>query len=96
MALSSLGPQVLLFQLSILGGPDVPLQYPPLDHDARLVCATGAHLSAEKTDSVLIHERLPERWKRIWVGLRIVGALLGRMIETALAIDALYLCLVGE
>lgn len=97
VAVLSLGRQLLLLQLSMLGSPDATLQYPPSHHQASLVFAIGAHLSPAKTaDSILVHEQSAERWTRIWVGLRIGSALLGRMTETALAIAALYLCQLGE
>ena len=97
MAVRSLEPQLRPLQLATPGDLNKPLQYPPLDPHAGLVCAIVARLSpAKRADSILAPERSAERWKRIWVGLRIGGALLARMTETALAIDALYLCLVEK
>lgn len=96
VAVPSLELQLPFLHLSTLGSPDTPRQYALLDRRVRLVCATGVSLSAKKAGSSLVHERLAERWQKIWVGLRTAGALLGRMIETALPIDALSLCLIGE
>lgn len=93
VAVRALEPQLRLLQLATLGDLNEPLQYPPLGRHARLVCAIVAHFSsAKRADSILAHEGSAERWKRIWVGLRIGGALMARMTETALAIDALDLC----